>query len=71
MKTITLVVVPGPGARSVQVEDTMTISELVTRENLFGRDIIVNGVGIQGSEFSTQTLASAVEVFATGSVKGN
>jgi hypothetical protein len=71
MKTVTLVVVPGPGARQIQVEDNMTIADLVSRENLFGRDIIVNGVGVQGSSFATQTLTDAVEIFATGSVKGN
>ena len=71
MRQITLVIVPGTGAKSIQVEDTMTVSELVTRENLFGRDIIINGSGVQASQFNTQTLAGAVEVFATGSVKGN
>jgi sulfur carrier protein ThiS len=71
MKTVTLVVVPGPGARQIQVENNMTIADLVSRENLFGRDIIVNGVGVQGSNFATQTLTDAVEIFATGSVKGN
>jgi hypothetical protein len=71
MRQVTLVVVPGTGARTIQVEDTMTVSELVTRENLFGRDIIINGSGVQTSQFNTQTLAGAVEVFATGSVKGN
>jgi hypothetical protein len=71
MRTVTLVVVPGTGARQIQVEDTMTVSELITRESLFGRDIIVNGVGVQPTTFNTQTLTGAVEIFATGSVKGN
>lgn len=71
MRQVTLVIVPGTGAKTIQVEDTMTVSELVTRENLFGRDIIINGSGVQPAQFSTQTLAGAVEVFATGSVKGN
>jgi hypothetical protein len=71
MRQVTLVIVPGTGAKTIQVEDTMTVSELVTRENLFGRDIIINGSGVQPTQFSTQTLAGAVEVFATGSVKGN
>ncbi len=71
MKNVTLVVVPGPGARQIQVEETMTVAELISRENLFGRDIIVDGVGIQASSFPTQTLTAAREIFATGSVKGN
>jgi len=71
MKNVTLVVVPGTGARQIQVEDTMTVAELISRENLFGRDIIINGVGVQSSSFGTQSLAGAVEIFATGSVKGN
>lgn len=71
MRQVTLVIVPGTGAKTIQVEDTMTVSELVTRESLFGRDIIINGVGVQPTQFNTQTLAGAVEVFATGSVKGN
>lgn len=71
MRQVTLVIVPGTGAKTIQVEDTMTVSELVTRESLFGRDIIINGVGVQPAQFNTQTLAGAVEVFATGSVKGN
>jgi len=71
MKTLTLVVVPGTGARQIQVEDTMTVAELVSRESLHGRDIIVNGVGVLPENFTTFTLSSAQEIFATGSVKGN
>lgn len=71
MRNITLVIVPGTGAKQIQVEDTMTVADLVNRENLFGRDIIINGVGVQALQFNTQTLAGAIEVFATGSVKGN
>ena len=51
--------------------DTMTVAELVTRESLFGRDMIINGVGVNPAQFNTQTLTGAVEIFATGSVKGN
>jgi hypothetical protein len=71
MKTVTLVVVPGPGARQIQIEDTMTVSDLIVRESLFGRDIIINGVGVSNTEYMTKTLSGAVEIFATGSVKGN
>ncbi|CAB4160111.1 hypothetical protein UFOVP724_77 [uncultured Caudovirales phage] len=71
MKSVTLVVVPGTGARQIQVEDTMTVAELVSRENLHGRDIIINGAGVSPATFGTTTLFDALEIFATGSVKGN
>jgi len=70
-RNLTLVVVPGTGARSISVDTTMTVADLVCRENLHGRDIIVNGVGINPQAWNTTTLEDAVEVFATGSVKGN
>lgn len=70
-RNITLVVVPGTGARSISVDTTMTIADFVCRENLHGRDIIVNGVGVSPQSWNTTTLQDAVEVFATGSVKGN
>lgn len=71
MSTITLIVVPGPGARTVSVNDSMTVEQLVVQENLHGRDIIINGTGISPATYSTTTLTSNSEVFATGSVKGN
>lgn len=70
-RTVTLVVVPGPGARQVTIDDTMTVASLVSSQNLHGRDIIINGVGISPSEYSTLNLCEAQEIFATGSVKGN
>jgi len=71
MSTLTLVVIPGPGARSVTFTDGMTLEQLVVQENLHGRDIIVNGGGIQPNLFATTNLLEASEIFATGSVKGN
>lgn len=71
MSTITLIVVPGPGARTVQVTQGMTLETLVVQENLHGRDIIVNGQGIQPSLYSQTLVNSGTEIFATGSVKGN
>jgi len=71
MSTITLVVIPGPGARTVTITDNMTVEQLVIQENLHGRDIIVDGVGIAPNTFPTTPVASGSEVFATGSVKGN
>ena len=70
-RNLTLVVVPGTGARSISVDTTMTVADLVCRENLHGRDIIVNGVGVSPTQWNTVTLNDAVEIFATGSVKGN
>lgn len=72
MPTITLVVIPGPGARSVTIQDnTTTISDLVTSESLINRDIIVNGESIPRNMWSSHILNFNDEVFATASVKGN
>jgi hypothetical protein len=71
MSTITLVVIPGPGARTVNITDGMTVEQLVIQENLHGRDIIVDGAGIPPNTFPTTLVTSGSEVFATGSVKGN
>jgi len=68
---ITLVVIPGPGARSIHLDSVMTVSDLVCQENLHGRDIIVNGQGIPALSWSTSVIPANAEVFATGSVKGN
>lgn len=69
--TVTLVVIPGPGARNVLLTDTATVADLVSQENLHGRDIIVNGQGVPANQYSSTPLSSGVEVFATASVKGN
>lgn len=71
MSTVTLVVIPGPGARTVNINDNMTLADLVSQENLQGRDIIVNGVGMPSSTWSTTSLVVNSEIFATASVKGN
>ncbi len=70
-RQVTLVVVPGTGARSVAVDATMTVADLVSRENLHGRDIIVDGVGVPATNWSQTYVNTAREIFATGSVKGN
>ena len=70
-RNLTLVVVPGTGARSISVDSNTTVAQFVCSENLHGRDIIINGVGVPPQSWNTTTLDSAVEVFATGSVKGN
>lgn len=71
MSTLTLIIIPGPGARTVNFTDGMTIEQLVVQENLHGRDLIVNGEGVLPANWSTTPLVSNSEVFATGSVKGN
>ena len=68
---ITLIVIPGPGARAVTVPDGSTISDLACQENLHGRDIIVNGQGVPTNQWGTFIVAANTEIFATGSVKGN
>lgn len=71
MSTLTLIVIPGPGARSVNISDNMTVADLVSQESLHGRDIIINGSGVLPANFMTTVLQESMEVFATGSVKGN
>ena len=71
MSTITLVVIPGPGARTVTLTQGATISDLACQENLHGRDIIVNGQGVLPQDWQTTQIVDGSEVFATGSVKGN
>jgi hypothetical protein len=71
MANITLIVIPGPGARSVDIHNDMTVEQLLAQENLHGRDIIINGQGVLPVNYSTTPLTNNAEVFATGSVKGN
>ena len=71
MPNITLIIIPGPGARTVEITDNMSISDLISQESLHGRDIIINGTGLPASEYSSTTILSNSEIFATGSVKGN
>ena len=68
---ITLIVIPGPGARTVSLNADSTVEALVIQENLHGRDIIINGRGVPPTEYSTTTIPANSEIFATGSVKGN
>ena len=71
MSTATLIVIPGPGARSINLTNDMTVEQLVVQENLHGRDIIINGTGVTPNAYSTTVVPSSSEIFATGSVKGN
>lgn len=71
MSTVTLIVVPGPGARTVSLVANATVSDLVTQENLHGRDIIINGVGVNPNIWQSHQIPQNAEIFATGTVKGN
>jgi len=71
MSNATLIIIPGSGARSIQLSRNMTVAELICRENLHGRDIIINGTGIPAAQYESHEIPINAEVFATGSVKGN
>ena len=71
MNNITLIVIPGSGARQLTVASGFTLADLVSQENLHGRDMIINGTGVAGSEYTSTLIPPNAEVFATGSVKGN
>jgi len=71
MSNITLIIIPGPGARSVSISEGMTVSDLISQESLHGRDIIVNGSGLTPASYNETVLSNGMEIFATGSVKGN
>lgn len=71
MRSITLVVVPGTGARSVQVSDGTSLAQFVADHSLSGRQLILDGAGVSPDRWGTTTLDGVQEVFATGAVKGN
>ena len=71
MNTITLIIIPGSGARSLNVATNYTVAQLIQDQSLNGRDIIINGVGTLPQNFATTAIPNNAEVFATGSVKGN
>ena len=53
MSNVTLIVIPGPGARNVNIQNEMTVADLVAQENLHGRDIILNGQGVLPQNYAT------------------
>ena len=71
MSTVTLIVIPGSGARTVNIDANTTVANFVSSENLHGRDIIINGEGVLATAFQSTVIPPNAEVFATGSVKGN
>lgn len=68
---ITLVLVPGTGASSVEVQSGTTLAQFAATHNLNGRQLIVDGEGIPADQWGSVTLDGATEVFATANVKGN
>lgn len=71
MNNLTLIIIPGSGARQISVASDMTVAQLVSQENLHGRDIIINGAGVAPVSYADTVIPADAEVFATGSVKGN
>jgi len=71
MRYVTLVLVPGPGASSVEVADGTTLAQFAADHGLNGRQLIVDGEGVAPDDWATITLDGATEIFATGAVKGN
>jgi len=71
MRYVTLVIIPGEGASSVEVSDGTTLAQFVADHGLSGRQLIVDGEGVPADQWGTVTLDSATEIFATGAVKGN
>jgi sulfur carrier protein ThiS len=71
MHTVTLVLVPGPGARTVEVAEGTSLAQFAADHSLNGRQLIVDGEGVPNSQWGSVTLDGASEIFATGSVKGN
>ena len=71
MRYVTLVQVPGPGASSVQVSEDTTVAQFVADNNLNGKTIIVDGEGINPTNYGNVRLNAATEIFATQAVKGN
>lgn len=69
--TVTLVRIPGTGASSVTLSAGSTVADLVSKEDLHGRAMYVDGQTCSADQFSAFTLADGQEVFATGAVKGN
>ena len=68
---VTLVIIPGSGATSVNLNTGATLATLVSDQNLHGRSMFINGAGVEPNAYTDQPLQAGDEVFATGSVKGN
>lgn len=69
MQFITLVVVPGPGASTLEVSDDYTLAQLAADHGLNGRQLVQNGELVAPDNWSATAVSG--EIFATGTVKGN
>ena len=70
MRYVGLMVTPGDGYRSVEISDDMTVAQLITAQDLYGRSIVLDGEGILPEAYKTRTLEGVTEIWATGAVKG-
>ena len=80
MRTISLVILPGGGQRSVEIAENSTIAQLSSQFNLTGKNVFVNGVAVAPGDWSSTTIedierrqnyTGTTEVVATSTVKGN
>lgn len=69
---VTLVIVPGRGARRYPLNEGATLSDLseVSEHPFEGRNIVVNGKSVPQSQWDTFQLSAGNEVFSTKAVKG-
>lgn len=78
MREFPVIIIPGPGARFVSVEDTYTINDLIKavekkhRIDLSDRAISFDGNDpIPRDQFDTYTIGRHGESYATKATKGN
>lgn len=67
---ITLIVIPGSGAKTLTYPAGTSLETLVSQYNLQDRNIVVDGTGVAKSDYASFTLRDSMEVFATSAVKG-
>ena len=70
MNTIGLMVTPGVGYSEVEVTSNTTVADLVSKHNLHGRTITLDGREVAPDDYSSTTLADVDDVWATGGAKG-
>lgn len=71
MRTLTIIRVPGDGATTVSVPESVTWRDLVRNYMLEGRSIFGNGDPVGVESYDQQIPAHIVDVYATVTVKGN
>lgn len=67
---INLMRVPGNGMQTIAVSPDATVADVVHQQNLQNRSIFVDGVAVAPDAYASTQVAGAVEIFATGTVKG-